>query len=189
MLPTPVVGAVGLLDDLAARTGMALPGPGVALVLVGETRGHLGRSLWLETVEGREEGPPPPVDLAAERRNGDFVRAEIRAGRVAACHDLSDGGLLIAAAEMALAGGVGATLRPPLDDAVAGLFGEDQARYLLAVEDPEDVLERAAAAGVPASRIGGTGGSALTVEGHSSISLDELRDLHEAWMPAWIAGG
>ncbi len=189
VLPTPVVGAVGLLDDLAGRVGMALPGPDLALVLVGETRGHLGRSLWLETVAGREEGPPPPVDLAAERRNGDFARAEIQAGRVAACHDLSDGGLLVAAAEMALAGGVGATLRPPLADAVAGLFGEDQARYLLAVEDPDDMLERAAAAGVPALRIGGTGGGALTVEGHSPISLDELRDLHEAWMPAWIAGG
>ena len=189
VLPTPVVGAVGLLEDLSRRTGMALPGPGLALVLVGETKGHLGRSLWLEAVEGREEGPPPPVDLAAERRNGDFVRAEIRAGRVAACHDLSDGGLLAAAAEMALAGGVGATLRPPLDDALAGLFGEDQARYLLAVRDPEGLLERAAAAGVPAFGIGGTGGNALTVEGHSSISLDELDDLHETWMPAWIAGG
>ena len=189
VLPTPVVGAVGLLDDLARRVGMALPGPGLALVLVGETRGHLGRSLWLEAVEGREEGPPPPVDLAAERRNGDFVRAEIRAGRVAACHDLSDGGLLVAAAEMALAGGVGAALRSPLVDAVAGLFGEDQARYLLAVEDPEGMLERAAAAGVPALTIGETGGGALTVGGRSSISLDELRDLHEAWMPAWIAGG
>ena len=189
VLPTPVVGAVGLLDDLAARTGMALPGPGLALVLVGETRGHLGRSLWLEAVEGREEGPPPPVDLVAERRNGDFVRAEIRAGRVAACHDLSDGGLLVAAAEMALAGGVGAALRSPLDDAVGGLFGEDQARYLLAVEDPEGMLERAAAAGVPALGVGETCGGALTVGGRSSISLDELRDLHEAWMPAWIAGG
>ena len=135
VLPTPVVGAVGLLDDLSSRVGLALPGPGLALVLVGETRGHLGRSLWLEAVEGCEEGPPPPVDLAAERRNGDFVRAEIRAGRVAACHDLSDGGLLVAAAEMALAGGVGAVVRSPLADAVAGLFGEDQARYLLAVED------------------------------------------------------
>ena len=189
VLPTPVVGAVGLLDDLAARTGMALPGPGLALVLVGETRGHLGRSLWLEAVEGREEGPPPPVDLVAERRNGDFVRAEIRAGRVAACHDLSDGGLLVAAAEMALAGGVGVALRSPLDDATAGLFGEDQARYLLAVEDPEGMLERAAAAGVPALTIGETGGGALTVGGRSSISLDELRGLHEGWMPAWIAGG
>ncbi len=189
VLPTPVVGAVGLLDDLARRVGMALPGPGLALVLIGETRGHLGRSLWLEAVEGREEGPPPPVDLAAERRNGDFVRAEIRAGRVAACHDLSDGGLLVAAAEMALAGGVGAALRSPLDDAVGGLFGEDQARYLLAVEDPDGMLERAAAAGVPALRIGETGGGALTVGGCSSISLDELRGLHEGWMPAWIAGG
>ena len=189
VLPTPVVGAVGLLDDLAARVGMALPGPGLALVLVGETRGHLGRSLWLETVEGREEGPPPPVDLAAERRNGDFVRVGIRAGQVAACHDLSDGGLLVAAAEMALAGDVGAVVRSPLADAAAGLFGEDQARYLLAVGEPEAVLERAAAAGVPALRVGETGGGALTVEGHSSISLGELRKLHEAWMPAWIAGG
>ena len=189
VLPTPVVGAVGLLDDLAGRAGLALPGPGLALVLVGGTRGHLGRSLWLEAVEGREEGPPPPVDLAAERRNGDFVRAEIRAGRVAACHDLSDGGLLVAAAEMALAGGVGATLRSPLDNAAAGLFGEDQARYLLAVGEPEGLLERAAAAGVPALRIGETGGGALTVEGCSAISLGELHDLHEAWMPAWIAGG
>ena len=189
VLPTPVVGAVGLLGDLSCLVGMALPGPGHALVLVGGTKGHLGRSLWLEAVEGREEGPPPPVDLAAERRNGDFVRTEIRAGRVAACHDLSDGGLLVAAAEMALAGGVGAELRSPLADATAGLFGEDQARYLLAVEEPDNVLERAVAAGVPALRIGETGGSALTVEGHSSISLDELHALHEAWMPAWIAGG
>ncbi|MCY4503314.1 MAG: AIR synthase related protein, partial [Alphaproteobacteria bacterium] len=189
VLPTPVVGAVGLLDDLAGRVGMALPGPGLALVLVGETRGHLGRSLWLETVEGREEGPPPPVNLAAERCNGDFVRAEIRAGRIAACHDLSDGGLLVAAAEMALAGGVGVTLSSPLADAVAGLFGEDQARYLLAVENPDEMLKRAAAAGVSTMRIGETGGGALTVEGHSSISLDELHGLHEGWMPAWIAGG
>ncbi len=189
VLPTPVVGAVGLLDDLACRVGMAIPEPDLALVLIGETRGHLGRSLWLETVEGREEGPPPPVDLAAERRHGDFVRAEIRAGRIAACHDLSDGGLLVAAAEMALAGGIGAWLRPPLADALAGLFGEDQARYLLAIQDPAGVLERASAAGVPAQLIGETGGSALTVEGRSSISLGELGDLHEGWMPAWIAGG
>ncbi len=189
VLPTPVAGAIGLLEDLSRRVGMALPGPGLVMVLVGETRGHLGRSLWLEAVEGREEGPPPPVDLAAERRNGDFVRAELHAGRIAACHDVSDGGLLVAAAEMALAGGVGAILRAPLADTLAGLFGEDQARYLLAVEDPDPMLERAAAAGVPAMRIGMTGGGALTVEECSSISLDELRGLHEGWMPAWIAGG
>jgi len=188
VLPTPVVGAVGLLDDLSRRAGLALPGPGLALVLVGETRGHLGRSLWLEAVEGREEGPPPPVDLAAERRNGDFVRAEIRAGRVAACHDLSDGGLLVAAAEMALAGGTGAVLRCPLEDSTAGFFGEDQGRYLLAVAEPEGLLARARAAGAPAQRIGETGGGALTAAGCAPISLQELRTLHEAWMPAWIAG-
>ncbi len=189
VLPTPVVGAIGLLENLSCQTGMALPGPGMALLVVGETWGHLGRSLWLEVVEGREEGPPPPVDLSAERRNGDFVRAEISAGRIAACHDISDGGLLVAAAEMALAGGVGVWLHPPLTDLLAGLFGEDQARYLLVVETPEETLKHAAAAGVPALQIGETGGGTLTVEGHAPISLCELGDLHEGWMPAWVAGG
>ncbi len=189
VLPTPVVGAVGLLEDLDRRAGLALPRAGLALALVGESPGHLGRSLWLEVALGREEGPPPPVDPAAERQNGDFVRGEIAAGRVAACHDLSDGGLLVAAAEMALAGGVGARLQAPEGDSAAAFFGEDQARYLLAVEDADGLLARAAAAGVPAAIVGRTGGDALTVEGGSSISLEELRALHEGWMPRWMAGG
>ena len=76
---------------------------GDVVILIGETGGHLGASLYLREIEGREAGPPPPVDLAAERRNGDFVRSMIRDGLVAACHDVSDGGLLVALAEMAIA--------------------------------------------------------------------------------------
>src|SRR5439155_22336393 len=108
---------------------LALKRDGNALILIGETPGHLGASLYLREIEGREDGPPPPVDLAAERRNGDFVRGQIAAGQVAACHDLSDGGLLVAITEMAMAGGHGVMLDPfpPGLPAHAWLFGEDQA--------------------------------------------------------------
>ncbi|HEX9646034.1 MAG TPA: AIR synthase-related protein, partial [Alphaproteobacteria bacterium] len=122
-----------------------------------------------------------------ERRNGDFVRALIAAGRVSCCHDLSDGGLYVALAEMAIAGGVGADLAGPEDD--AWLFGEDQARYLLAVEAAETgaVLAEAEAAGVPAQRVGTTGGVALTRSGADAISVGELRSLHASWLPAYMA--
>ena len=187
ILPTPAVGAVGLLDDLDGRVGPAPPRAGMALVLVGRTHGHLGRSRYLEVVLGEEAGPPPPVDLAAERRNGDFVREGIAAGRIAACHDLSDGGLAVAAAEMALAGNIGMVLRRP-DAPIPWLFGEDQARYLVATDNPDGLLAAAAAAAVPAEMVGRTGGDALTVGDASSISLAEMRRLHEDWLPMYMGG-
>ena len=136
ILPTPAIGGVGVLDDVAQAVGLGLQ-PGLDLVLIGETQGWLGQSLWLREIAGREEGAPPPVDLAAERRNGDAVRGWIRPGLVAACHDLSDGGLLVAVAEMAMAGGTGARLAagPAGLPAHGWWFGEDQGRYLLAVPD------------------------------------------------------
>jgi phosphoribosylformylglycinamidine synthase subunit PurL len=187
--PTPVIGGVGLIADASRTVGLALKRPGLTLLLIGETKGHLGASLYLRELCGREEGAPPPVDLAAERRNGDFVRAEIAAGRVAACHDLSDGGLLVALAEMALAGGVGATIEAPPEPPHAFLFGEDQARYLVATTDPESLISAAKSAGVPASTLGRSGGDTLTVTGGSAISLDELRRINEAWLPTYMAGG
>ncbi len=110
--PTPVIGGVGLIADAHRAVDLALKRDGDALILIGDTRGHLGASLYLREIEGREDGAPPPVDLAAERRNGDFVRGQIAAGHVAACHDLGDGGLLVALAEMAMAGGRGVALDP-----------------------------------------------------------------------------
>src|SRR5204863_2706192 len=112
VLPTPVIGGVGLIGDAHRAVDLALKRDGDALILIGETKGHLGASLYLREIEGSEAGPPPPVDLAAERHNGDFARGEIAAGHVAACHDAGDGGLLVALAEMAMAGGRGITLDP-----------------------------------------------------------------------------
>jgi phosphoribosylformylglycinamidine synthase II len=189
ILPTPTIGGVGILADAAKSVGLALKHPGDTLILIGTTQGHLGCSLYLREVLGREEGAPPPVDLAAERRNGDFVRAEIASGRIAACHDVSDGGLLVAVAEMAMAGGTGATVTGlagiPMH---AFLFGEDQARYVLATAAPETVLANAQAAGVPALTLGRVGGDQLTLAGGNAISVAELLRLNEAWLPNYMAG-
>jgi phosphoribosylformylglycinamidine synthase subunit PurL len=188
ILPTPVIGGIGLIEDAAKTVSLALKRAGNALILIGETSGHLGSSLYLRELLGREEGPPPPIDLAAERRNGDFVRSEISAGHIDACHDLSDGGLLVALAEMAMASGLGATIDPtsalPLH---AWSFGEDQARYLIETAQPDNVLKNASTAGVPAARIGTVIGDQLTVGGAGAISVDELKRINESWFPAYMA--
>ncbi len=188
--PTPVIGGVGLIADAARSVSLALKRPGEAILLIGETRGHLGASLYLREVLGREDGAPPPVDLAAERRNGDFTRTMIEAGLVNACHDLSDGGLLVALAEMAMAGLVGATITLPQGmPAHAFLFGEDQARYLVATPAPDRIIAAAGPLAVPVLRLGDSGGDALTVAGVGAISIMELRRINEAWLPAYMAGG
>jgi phosphoribosylformylglycinamidine synthase subunit PurL len=159
-------------------------------VVVGETRGWLGQSLWLREVAGREEGAPPPVDLAAERRNGDFVRGEILAGpkgaKVRACHDAADGGLLVALTEMCMASGVGAEITRAGDHEF--WFGEDQGRYILAVEDGAALLAAAAAAGVPAERLGQSSGRHLVMPGADAIDIAELAEAHEATLPALMQG-
>jgi phosphoribosylformylglycinamidine synthase subunit PurL len=184
-----VVGGVGLIADARDAVDLALKRDGDALILIGATGGHLGCSLYLREIEGREMGPPPAVDLAAERRNGDFVRAQISAGHVAACHDLSDGGLLAAAAEMAMAGGRGVGFDPlPAGlPRYALLFGEDQARYLVETAAPDTLISAARAAGVPARVIGAVGGVALTLPGAGAISVDALRAISEAWLPDYMA--
>jgi phosphoribosylformylglycinamidine synthase len=184
ILPTPAIGGVGLIDDIERIADGAFTADGEAIVLIGETRGHLGASSYLRVIAGRtdlEAGAPPPVDLAAERRNGDFVRGLIAAGQVAGCHDVSDGGLAVALAEMALMGGRGAEISGPPPDAPdsppihAWLFGAA-------------LLEAAEAAGVPAARIGTTGGTALTLPEGDTISLDDLRRAHERWLPDYMEG-
>ncbi len=190
ILPTPAIGGVGVIADAALAARLAPP-PGAALVLLGATRGHLGQSLWLREVAGREDGAPPPVDLAAERRTGDFVRPRILSGEVLACHDVSDGGLLVALAEMALAGDVGIPLDPGLHDGVpehAWWFGEDQGRYVVAVRDPAPILAAARAAGVPAAVLGRAGGRDLVLPGGTAISLHTLRSAHEDALPAMMEG-
>ena len=148
-------------------------------------QGALGQSLWLREVHGREEGPPPPLDLQAERRTGDFVRARILSGTVSACHDLSDGGLLVAVAEMAMAGGNGIKLDVPASGISphAYWFGEDQGRYLLAVADGAALVEAARRAGIEGRLLGRSGGDGLTLPSGATISLQRLRQAHHAFFP------
>jgi phosphoribosylformylglycinamidine synthase len=188
ILPTPTIGAVGVIQDIAKAVGSRLMQGGLAVILIGETKGWLGQSLYLREACGREEGAPPPVDLAAERRNGDFVRSQIDARNVAACHDLSDGGLLVALAEMCMAGGTGAEIAlPPTDvPSHAFLYGEDQARYLVATGTPDQVLHAAGAAGVPALVLGYSGGESLAVKGFLSVELSDIKAAHEAWLPTYM---
>ncbi len=187
ILPTPAIGGLGVLDDAAASLGLALV-DGDTLVLLGETRGHLGCSLWLREVAGREEGAPPPVDLTAERRCGDFVRGAITGGGIAACHDVSDGGLLVALAEMAMAGPVGAALSDPPDGlaAHAWWFGEDQARYVLATANPAALLRAAQSAGIAARVVGRAGGDGLTLPGGVTISAASLHAAHDRFFATWM---
>jgi phosphoribosylformylglycinamidine synthase len=185
--PTPTVGAVGLIPDYARRASFGGLKAGDALVLIGETHGEMGASLYLRELFGREQGAPPPVDLALERRTGDFVRGLIRAGSASVVHDLSDGGLACAAAEMAMAARVGVTLNATSHaHAHVYLFGEDQARYLIATREPEALIAKAHAAGLRASVAGRAGGDAFASEGLFTLSLAALRSAHEGWMPEFM---
>lgn len=192
ILPTPAIGGVGVLDDVTVNASIAFKNEGEAILLIGATVGWLGQSIYLRDVCGREEGAPPPVDLAQEKRNGDFIRQLIRSGQVKTVHDCSDGGIALALAEMAMAGGIGAELTAvpeglPLH---AFLFGEDQGRYLIAVDEDvaADILYEAGALGIPAVTLGLTGGDSLILPGQQAISVKQLKSAHEAWLPEYMTG-
>jgi phosphoribosylformylglycinamidine synthase II len=189
ILPTPAIGGVGLLDDWQKSATLAFKADGESLVLLGHSTGHVDQSLWLEICHGRREGAAPRVDLAVERRLGTLVRDLISSGEVTAVHDISDGGALVAIAEMALAGGIGAEIKlPTADNPAAVLFGEDQGRMLVTTRSPESVRAIANAAQLFAIEIGTTGGNAIVIrsakQGTSqSVSLGELRAAHESFFP------
>lgn len=183
--PTPTVGGVGLLENYDVVTGFSTMAEDDALILIGATNGELGASIYLREVLGREDGAPPSVDLKLERRTGDFIRSMIETGQLTVVHDLSDGGLVGAAADVALASDVGVALNSG-DHGV--MFGEDQARYLIAAPNPDDIIAAAREAGLPVAMVGKAGGSSFAAEGLFSIPLAHLREIHEGWMPGWIEG-
>jgi phosphoribosylformylglycinamidine synthase len=170
---------------------IALKRAGDVLLLLGAEAGHFGQSLYLQLVLDRVGGAPPPVDLDAERRTGDLVRTLIRIGAVSAVHDVSDGGLLVALAEMALAGGIGIALEAPPGPlpAHALWFGEDQARYVIAVApDQVDAVHKAAAiARVPVRLLGRAGGDSIAIAGDAPLALAALKAAHEGWLPRFMA--
>ena len=188
ILPTPAIGGVGLLKDWRKAVGIAFRSSGDVIVVIGDRRGHLGQSLWLREIHGREDGPPPPVDLAAERAAGEFVRAAIAGGAITACHDVADGGLAVALAEMALAANIGAMINKLRPDRSADLFAEDQGLYVATICDDclLTFLRRAHAAGVEVEAIGRTCGTRLIFElpdGDHVIPLADLRSAHEGFFP------
>ena len=189
--PTPQVGAVGLVEQVARR-GRIAPSPGAAALLIGDTAGHLSCSLYARERHGLTGGAPPPVDLDAERRHGEWIRSLIADGRADACHDVADGGLAVALAEMCMAAGTGAAVEPP-DPALPPArfyFAEDQARYLLAVlpDRVDGVLRAAADAGIPARALGRFGGAELRLAPLGSVAVDTLRRRHAGWFPSYMDG-
>jgi phosphoribosylformylglycinamidine synthase len=189
ILPTPAIGGVGLLKDTSKMATVAFKREGDVLVLIGETKGHLGQSAYLREIEGKEEGAAPPVDLGAEKKHGAFVRGLIEQGRVDTCHDLSDGGLLVAIAEMALPKGIGASIgQASIPDVIPFWFGEDQGRYLIAapLEQAQKIVEDARAAYIPVAELGRTGGSEIVIDGKDRIAVTKLAAAHEAWFPDFM---
>ena len=196
--PTPTIGGVGLLSDWSLMARAAFAGEGHTILLAGAPadRGtHLGQSLYARRFFGRDDGAPPPVDLAFEKTVGDFVRGLIREGALSAVHDCSDGGLAVALAEMAMAGGIGAVARD-LDQSGNGLaalfFGEDQGRYVVTVAAPPEsdvvarLCDRAAEAGIRMPVIGATGGGELKLGKARAIPLVDLKAAHESWFARFM---
>jgi phosphoribosylformylglycinamidine synthase II len=190
ILPTPAIGAIGVIQSLDRTATVAFKAEGEAVVLIGGPDstgdGWLGQSIYLRDLFGVTEGAPPPVDLDAERRTGDAVRSFIAAGQVTTCHDISDGGLAVALAEMALAGDIGVSLDGEVN--APWLFGEDQGRYIVtcAADAAEAIVDAAKGAGLAARRIGTTGGSEIKAGG-KAVAVSDLRERHEGWFPSFMA--
>ncbi|MEM8838876.1 MAG: phosphoribosylformylglycinamidine synthase subunit PurL [Pseudomonadota bacterium] len=186
ILPTPTIAGVGLIDNVDDMATIAFKASGETILLIGGHGDHLGQSLGLSLLLKGDFGSPPPVDLGAERRNGDFIRGLISDGLVTACHDVSTGGLALAIVEMALAGNIGADLDLG-DDAAQKLLAEDQARYVLTTTDDQLPMIRALAEkyGIPLEIIGKTNGS--TVDFGAKISLERLRVAYENWFPDYMS--
>jgi phosphoribosylformylglycinamidine synthase len=187
--PTPVIGVLGLLEDVRRRVGTGFRTRGARVLLLGRTRDELGGSAWAQVVHRDLGGRPPEVRLEAERALAGALVSAAAAGLLDCAHDLSDGGLAIAAAESCLRGGTGCRLRLAGDPFV-GLFSESAARALVAVRPgaEADFAALCERSGVAAAEIGTVGGDALEVEGLFTIGLEELRRAHERTLPALFGG-
>jgi phosphoribosylformylglycinamidine synthase len=187
ILPTPVVGVLGVLDDVARRVPAGFGRAGDVVVLFGETRAELGGSEWAHVAHGHLGGPPPAVDLPAERRLAQLLAACAADGQLAGTHDVSDGGLAQALVEACLVGGHGARVELPAElEPFVALFAESAGRVLAAVDPAhvDAVTARAAEAGVVLRRLGTTGGASLEIAGLPALALDELRLAWESTLPA-----
>jgi phosphoribosylformylglycinamidine synthase len=185
ILPTPAIGGVGIIDDYSTMMTMDFAKEGESIIMIGHAPGHLGQSLWQRIIHGTENGDAPAVDLAVEKRLGELVRKLIAAGRISAAHDISDGGALVAVAEMAMAGNLGVSLNLPDHlDPIAACFGEDQGRILVSTSDP-DIIAMANEAELYAVELGKVGGDSVSVAS-SIVSLADLREAHASFFRDWM---
>ena len=190
--PAPVIGMVGAIDNISNAVGIAIKPAGMALFAVGQDNscndGWLGVSVYADLFRDNPEAAPPPVDLDAEKRHGDFVRQMITSGLIKAAHDISDGGLLSAVTEMALAGGNGVELTLPEGGNIHGwCFGEDQGRYVIATADADAFMAAAEAASVPVQAIGNSIDlPQLKLSDGDIISIEGIRNAYEGWFPAMM---
>jgi len=184
ILPAPAIGGVGVMQDVTKAVGIAFKGDGETVFVLGETKGHIGQSLYLREIFGKEEGSVPSVNLQDERKRGEFVRTLIAEGLVSSCHDVSDGGLLVALAEMAMPKAVGIVLEE--EGNAAFWFGEDQGRYVLTTKLPEAVEKKAKAQGLPLLKLGQTGGTDIKLPDSESMDVRSLRDAHETFLPEYM---
>jgi phosphoribosylformylglycinamidine synthase II len=181
--PTPVIGVLGVHDDVRKRVPSGWRSEGETVLLLGETGPEFGGSAWASVVHGHLGGRPPAVDLAAEKALGELLAALGREGLVSSAHDLADGGLAQTLAESALRYGTGGRLDLGPDPFTA-LFSESTARAVVTTSDPEAVRTTAEWAGVPVTELGTTGGNALVVDGVAELPLAELRAAWTATLPA-----
>jgi phosphoribosylformylglycinamidine synthase subunit PurL len=208
ILPTPAIGGVGLMEDVSKMATIGFKAEGDDILLIGGDEAeaapapHLGQSIWLREILGKQGGDAPIVDLDLERDTGKLIRDLIIGGIVNAVHDVSDGGLLVAAAEMALAGNIGAAIEIYGSDKVSeiqSMFSENQGYYIVAVstKNMAEVEARCFEAGIECVRIGCVGGSAIDVfevnDGKSdaiisSVPLADLRAAHESFFKNWMEG-
>ena len=193
ILPTPVIGGVGLLEDLSKSATISLKRHDEDIILIGSCSGWLGQSIYLREIHGLETGAPPPLDLDEEKKNGDLVRNLIKQGFVSACHDVSDGGILIAIAEMALASNkdamfLGVKIKNPTDiPDHAFFFGEEQSRYILTAPDANTILKIAKKHNVTAKILGKTTkDQELTIDKIGNISLQRCFEINERWLPNYM---
>ncbi|WP_375654563.1 MULTISPECIES: phosphoribosylformylglycinamidine synthase subunit PurL [unclassified Bartonella] len=189
ILPTPTIAGVGLLNDWSKMVTISGMQNGDILVLVGNCGSHLGQSIYARNILNIDAGAPPPVDLQLEKKHGQFVRDVIHRGFVHAAHDLSDGGLAIALAEMVIKAGKGIKVKlSNKSPHHAELFGEDQGRYLLAVKPHSlnSLKERAQINTVSLTELGQVEGTSLNIDGILTLSVDKLTKAYENWFPQFM---
>ncbi len=193
--PTPAIGAVGLISNIENMATIDLKAQSETLFVVGNTLGHLGSSIYLQEIFLREDGAPPPVDLKAEKKNGEFVLKLIKSKKIDTCHDISDGGILFTICEMILASlengqEIGAKIYKNYSGSKldAWLFGEDQGRYVISAKekDKDKIIHEAMQAEIQLEIIGKTGGKTLTVNDNNTISISELNKIYHSWLPSYM---